>query len=253
MTVFNPFYHFLAAIGYTDPIHPPLTHMPIGLVVAALIFGFAGLILRKPFLSKIGRYCLLLAWLFIFPTVLLGFMDWQHFYQGAALFPIIVKIGLASFLFVLLSIGLFLVASGREESKALLVIYVLAFFTVGGLGYFGGRLVFGGRAPAAPPALQAGKILFVDNCMACHPNGGNAIMPKMIITGSDNLTGFPTFLKWIRDPRLDNGQKGPMPQFLPWKISDHQARQLYDYLIGVLGKPQAAEGPGEPAKGGPSP
>lgn len=246
MTIFNPFYYVLAAIGYTDPIHPPLTHMPIGLVVAALIFGFAGLLLKKPFLSKMSRYCLLLAWLFIFPTVLLGFMDWQHFYQGAALFPIIVKICLATFLFVLLSLGLFLIARGREESKALLVILVLAFFTVGGLGYFGGRLVFGGRAPAAPPALQAGRGLFADNCMACHPNGGNAIMPQAIITGSDRLTDFHTFLTWIRDPRLDNGQKGPMPQFLPWKISDHQARQLYDYLIGVLGRPKAAAGPAAP-------
>jgi uncharacterized membrane protein len=246
MTVFNPIYSALAAIGYTDPLHPPLTHMPIGLVVAALIFGFAGLLLQRPFFSKMARSSLLLAWLFIFPTVLLGFMDWQHFYQGAALVPIIVKISLATFLFIILSIGLLLIISGREESRALPVIYLIAFFTVGGLGYFGGRLVFGGRAPAAPPSLQAGRVLFKNNCMACHPNGGNAILPTAIITGSDNLTDFPTFLKWIRNPRLDNGQKGPMPQFLPDKISDQQARQLYDYLIAVLGKPQAAGGPVAP-------
>ena len=244
MTIFNPFYHALAAMGFTDPIHPPLTHMPIALVVAALIFGLTGWILRRPALGQAARYCLGLAWLFIFPTVLLGFMDWQHYYQGAWLLPIIVKIGLASFLFVLLSIGLILVITGREESKALLAIYVIAFLTVGGLGYFGGRLVFGGRAPAAPPALQAGKGLFENNCMACHPNGGNAITPQDIIIGSDRLKDFPTFLVWIRDPRLDNGKKGPMPEFLPGKISDQQARQLYDYLIGVLGKPQAG---GDPA------
>jgi uncharacterized membrane protein len=240
MTIFNPIYYALAAIGYTDPLHPPLTHMPIALVVAALIFGFAGWILRRPLLSQMARYVVLLAWLFIFPTVLFGFMDWQHFYQGAALFPIIVKICLASFLFVLLSIGLWLVKSGREESKALLVIYVIAFFTVGGLGYFGGRLVFGGRAPAAPPTLEAGRVLFENNCMACHPNGGNVIRPTATIIGSDRLQDFHTFQVWIRNPRLDNGQKGPMPEFLPWKISDPQARQLYDYLIGVLGRPQAS-------------
>ena len=157
MTIFNPLYNALAAIGYTDPIHPPLTHMPIALVVAALIFGLASWILRRPSLGQAARYCLGLAWLFIFPTVLLGFMDWQHFYQGAWLLPIIVKIALTSFLFVLLSIGLILVIIGREESKALLAIYVIAFLTVGGLGYFGGRLVFGGRAPAAPPGLEAGQ------------------------------------------------------------------------------------------------
>ena len=244
MTIFSPLYNALAAMGFTDPIHPPLTHMPIALVVAALIFGFAGWLLRRPSSGQAGRYCLVLAWLFIFPTVLLGFMDWQQFYQGAWLLPIIVKIGLAGFLFVLLSIGVILVVTGREESKALLAIYVIAFLTVGGLGYFGGRLVFGGRAPGAPPALQAGQRLFENNCMACHPNGGNAIMPQDIIIGSDRLKDFPTFLAWIRNPRLDNGKKGPMPEFLPWKISDEQARQLYDYLIGVLGKPQAG---GDPA------
>jgi hypothetical protein len=63
-------------------------------------------------------------------------------------------------------------------------------------------------------------------------------MPEAIIIGSDNLTDFQTFLAWIRDPRLDNGQKGPMPEFLPQKISDPQAGQLYDYLIKVLGKPR---------------
>jgi uncharacterized membrane protein len=243
MTLFNPLYSALAAIGYTDPIHPPLTHMPIALVVAALIFGFSSWILRRPSLGKAARYCLGLAWLFIFPTVLLGFMDWQHFYQGAWLLPIIIKVGLSSFLFVLLSIGVILVITGREESKALLAIYVIAFLTVGGLGYFGGRLVFGGRAPAAPPALQAGKGLFENNCMACHPNGGNAITPEDIIIGSDRLKDFQTFLVWIRDPRLDNGKKGPMPNFLPGKISDPQARKLYDYLIGVLGKPQTGGAP----------
>jgi uncharacterized membrane protein len=243
MTLFDPLYSALAAIGFTDPIHPPLTHMPIALVVAALIFGLTGWLLRRPFLSRAGRYCLALAWLFIFPTVLLGFMDWQHFYQGAWLLPIVVKIGLSGFLFLLLSIGVILVITGREESKALLAIYVIAFLTVGGLGYFGGRLVFGGRAPAAPPALQAGKGLFENNCMACQPNGGNAITPEDIIIGSDRLKDFQTFLVWIRDPRLDNGKKGPMPEFLPRKISDQQAQQLYAYLIGVLGKPQAGGAP----------
>jgi uncharacterized membrane protein len=237
MTIFDPFYNALYAIGFTDPIHPPLTHMPMGLVVAALIFGVVGWILRRPF-AGLSKYCLLLAWLFIFPTVLLGFMDWQHFYQGAWLRPIIIKISLASFLFVLLSLGLILVFTGREESRALLAIYLIAFFTVGGLGYFGGRLVFGGRAPAAPTGLEAGKRLFEHYCMACHPNGGNAVMPNYLIIGSDCLKDSETFIAWLRHPLLDNGEKGPMPDFLPQKISDPHARKLYDYLIGVLGKPK---------------
>lgn len=235
MTIFNPFYNFLYAIGYHDPIHPPLTHITIGVVTAALIFGVLAWILGQPFPGRAARYTLVLAWLFIFPTVLLGFMDWQHWYQGAWLLPIIIKICLAAFLFVVLSLGLILIFTGREESKALLAIYFIAFLTVGGLGYFGGRLVFGGRAPAVPMRLKAGRRLFENNCMACHPNLGNAIMPDMTIIGSDNLKDLHTFISWIRDPRLDNGQKGPMPSFSSKRISDAQAKQLYEYLVGVLG------------------
>jgi uncharacterized membrane protein len=242
MTIFNPFYNALYSIGFFDPIHPPLTHMPMGLVVAALVFGVLAWVWGKPQLGRLARYSLILAWVFIFPTVLLGFMDWQHWYQGAWLQPVLIKICLASFLFVLLSVGVILILTGREESKALLAIYLIAFFTVGGLGYFGGRLVFGGRAPAAPMGLEAGRRLFRNNCMACHPNLGNAIRPAMIIIGSDKLTDLHTFIAWIRKPRMDNGQKGPMPDFPPPKISDAQAGLLYDYLIGVLGKPQEGAG-----------
>ena len=235
MTIFNPFYNALYVIGFHDPIHPPLTHITIGVVVAALVFGVLAWVLRQPSLARAARYCLVLAWLFIFPTVLLGFMDWQHWYQGAWLLPILIKICLASFLFLLLSLGMILIFTGREESKALLAIYFIAFFTVAGLGYFGGRLVFGGRAPAVHTQLEAGRRLFENNCMACHPNGGNAILPNYIIIGSDNLKDLHTFISLIRDPRLDNGQKGPMPDFSPQKISEDQARQLYEYLSRVMG------------------
>ncbi len=235
MTIFNPFYNALYAIGFHDPIHPPLTHITIGLVVAALVFAVLALVLRHSSLAQAARSCLVLAWLFIFPTVLLGFMDWQHWYQGAWPQPILIKIYLAGFLFLVLSLGMILIFTGREASKALLAIYVIAFFTVAGLGYFGGRLVFGGRAPAVDLRLEAGRRLFENNCMACHPNGGNAILPDYIIIGSDNLKDLPAFISLIRDPHLDNGQKGPMPDFSPQKISEDQARQLHDYLSRVMG------------------
>lgn len=235
MTIFNPFYHALYALGFHDPIHPPVTHITIGVVVAALIFGVLAWVLRHPSLGRAARYCLVLAWLFIFPTVLLGFMDWQYWYQGAWVPPILIKLCLAGFLFLLLSLGMILIFIGREESKALLVIYFLAFFTVMGLGYFGGRLVFGGRAPAVQTRLEAGRRLFESHCMACHPSGGNAILPQDFIIGSDDLKDLPAFIAWIRNPHLDNGQKGPMPDFSPQKISEDQARQLYEYLSRVMG------------------
>lgn len=240
MNIIHAFYSALYAIGFRDPIHPTLTHMPIGLMAAALIFGLLAWVRKHPSLARAARYCLILAWLFIFPTVLLGYLDWQHWYQGAWLRPILIKICLAGFLFLLLSLGMILIFTGREESKALLAIYFLAFLTVVGLGYYGGRLVFGGRAPAAPPGLEVGKRLFENNCMACHPNGGNAVMTDAIIIGSDNLKDLPTLNSWIRKPRLDNGKRGPMPDFPPQKIPDAEARQLYEYLIKVFLGPSPA-------------
>ncbi len=235
MTIFDPFYNALYAIGYHDPIHPTLTHMPIGLVLAALVFGFLGWFLKHPHLARAARYSLVLAWLFIFPTALLGFMDWQHWYQGGWPPPILIKICLAGFLFLVLSLGMVLIFTGREESKVLLAVYLVAFFTVVSLGYFGGRLVYGGRAPAVNPKLEAGRRLFQNNCMACHPNGGNAILPDNIIIGSNKLKDLNSFLAWLHNPRLDNGQMGPMPAFLPQKISEVQATELYDYLERVVG------------------
>ena len=241
MTIFDPFYQALATLGYTDPVHPPLTHMPIALVTAALIFGLAARLWRRDLLGLSARHCLVLAWLFFFPTVLLGFMDWQHFYQGAWLFPIVVKIWLAGFLFVLLTMGVILVWRGQGDSKVLLVIYVLSFCTVVGLGYFGGRLVFGGWAEPPPGAARAGLQIFKENCRACHANGGNIVMFQYPLKGSDKLADFNGFLAFIRDPRLDDGTKGPMPDFPPEAIPDQQARDLYQYLFKTFGPVQSVE------------
>jgi uncharacterized membrane protein len=242
MNVFEPFYHFLVSIGYTEPVHPPLTHFPIALVTTALIFGILGRMFKRASLTTSARHCLILAWLLFFPTVLLGYMDWQHFYHGVFLFPISVKIGLASFLFVLLTIAIVLVLRGRGESGAMLVIYFLGFLTVGGLGYFGGRIVYEGKAPQPPQAtatMETGRKLFEANCSACHPGGANIILPQYQLKGSDYLDTFDKFRAFLRDPRLDSGAKGPMPEFPPSLISDQDAQELYQYLKQEFAAPAA--------------
>jgi mono/diheme cytochrome c family protein len=242
MNVFEPFYHFLVSIGYTEPVHPPLTHFPIALVTAALIFGLLARMFKRASLATTARHCVVLAWLLFFPTVLLGYMDWQHFYHGVFLFPIKVKIGLASFLFVLLTTAMFLLLRGRGESGAMLVIYFLGFLTVGGVGYFGGRIVYESAAPppqASTPAMEAGRKIFDTNCSSCHPGGGNIILPQYQLKGSDNLDSFDKFRGFIRDPRLDSGAKGPMPEFPPSMISDQHAQELYQYLKQEFAAPAA--------------
>jgi uncharacterized membrane protein len=35
------FYHFLQKMGYDHPVHPPITHIPIGLIVAVFFTSSA--------------------------------------------------------------------------------------------------------------------------------------------------------------------------------------------------------------------
>ena len=84
-------YQLLAEVGYTHPIHPPATHVTIGLTVGALVFGLVSVIFRRPRLKLTAWHCALLATISVVPTALLGFMDWKEKLNGQWITPIIVK------------------------------------------------------------------------------------------------------------------------------------------------------------------
>ena len=48
----------------------------------------------------------ILAFIFVFPTILFGVFDWLHFFKGAFIAPIVYKMILASAVLVLLAIGI---------------------------------------------------------------------------------------------------------------------------------------------------
>jgi uncharacterized membrane protein len=217
------FYHALEAIGYTHPIHPTQVNMPIGLVVGALVLVLAAVCSKRAHLAVSARHAIIVAFFFLIVTAAAGVMDWMHFYSGVWLFPIKVKVVLAAFLFVLLGVAVFASERLKPTSPVLISIYVLSFFTVVALGFFGANLVFGGRTPPLPKQFHAGETVYRMNCCGCHPYGGNALKPRKAVLGSDKLNDFQTFVGWIRNPRA------PMPPFPPERISDTQARQLYEY------------------------
>lgn len=234
--MFDPIYEFLAKLGYSHPIHPTEVHMPIGLVVASLVFIYIAVIFRRHNLEQTVRHCIVLAFIWIFPTMLFGYMDWQHFYAGAWLFPIKVKLATAAVLTVLL---LFAVIIGHQKgpaSKAAVTLYTLCFLAVVVLGYFGGQLVYGIKGSSASATYGAGGKIFKTNCSACHPKGANVIMPNLPLKGSAKLDQFKTFLAFVRDPKLPDGKPGPMPVFPPSKISDSEANELYEYITQELVK-----------------
>ncbi len=219
-------YKLLEWIGYSHPLHPPLTHVPMGLVVGIFVFAIVARVLGRPVLPIVAyRRIILLAFIFTFPTILFGYTDWQHFYEGAWLVPIKVKLGLTGALIILLLGAFFYTCRVESETKGTLAIYTLCFLTVAVLGYFGGQLTIEGEVPseAVPMKFVAGKRLFAAKCDDCHP-GGEGIVNSQI------LTSFDTFRAYLRHP------KEGMPPFPSEKLPDRQVVQLYRYINGVIGK-----------------
>ena len=245
-------YQLLGNLGYTHPVHPALVHVPIGNVVAAFVFGIIGLVFRKQSVGRAGYYALVLAFISLFPGVFSAVADWLRYFAGVWLFPIKMKVILASVLIVILGIEIIM---GRKDAGATVrgvTMSFLAVLAVTGLGYFGANLVYSGIPEAPSKRLEEGRRLFAVDCRFCHPQGGNIIRPQFPLLGSPQLSDSGTFIEYIRNPLLPNGERGSMPRFAPTKISDKQAEALYDYITEVLEKgvapgirrPMPAYGPG---------
>jgi uncharacterized membrane protein len=230
-------YNLLEKIGYVHPIHPPFTHGPIGAVIVAFCLGLAVLLWRRQSLFLSAYHAVIIALILLIPTVLAGIMDWQHYYSGAWIFPIQMKIGLAISLFILLSTTLIVFRSANSRPSMMIVLFSLCLFNVMGLGYFGGQLVYEGRIPAVSEDFLPGRKVFVNHCSGCHPNGGNILFPNLPLRTAPQLKSYQTFIEFVRNPSLPNGSKGPMPVFTQNKLSDPQAKQLYSYIIHGLANP----------------
>ena len=232
-------YNTLTKIGYTHPIHPPVTHLTVGMVIGSFLFGIVAWKLRHQGLARTAHYCIILALLALFPTVLSGLMDWQHYYAGGWLFAIKMKLGLAVLLFILLVFALSAGYKAETVSKSAVILYALCLVNVTAIGYFGGELVFGDRTARKEletVGVEVKAEQFNKSCGACHPNGGNSIKPHLPLKDAPQLVNFETFLSYIRSPKARDGSQTVMPSFSPEKLSDQQARQVYQYIVKVLEK-----------------
>lgn len=227
----NAFYDFLSRMGYHHPVHPTEVHMPIGLVVGAFVFALVLIVLRRRNLVLTPRHCIILAFIWIFPTILFGIMDWQHFYGGAWVQPIKVKMVTAPTLTVLLALSIFLGRKFGAASPKVLPVYFLCVLCVVVLGYYGGQLTLGNRTVSGPAEYKPGENIYSVYCTTCHPSGGNTIDPSKPLLHSPLLQNLEIFKIWIRHPGK------PMPAFASTEISDKQAEALYAYIQNVLNKP----------------
>lgn len=136
-------FSILESIGFQHPIHPAITHLPMGMVMGAFLFGLASFFLNRPELTKTAWHCAILALIGVFPTILAGYMDWQHTYEGEWLNLIKIKMVLAAVLTVLLIIAVKINAKEDTVSVLSLIIYGLCLLTGIGLGFTGGELMYG--------------------------------------------------------------------------------------------------------------
>ena len=136
-------YALLAKVGFTHPLHPALTHIPMGMVMGCFFFGLLARYAKKPDFHTTCLHCSILALIFIFPTIIAGILDWQHLYGGRFLPLIVLKMVLAVVLTGLLGYSIWLNRQG-EASKKLFIIYSLCLVCAVGLGFSGGQLIYGG-------------------------------------------------------------------------------------------------------------
>ena len=85
---------------------------------------------------------------------------------------------------------------------------------------------------------KTGEALFKDNCVSCHPNGGNILNPKKTLSKKDreanNIITAADIINKMRNP-------GPAPthpqewagmkMFDKYKISDDEAQKIADFIL----------------------
>ena len=227
------FYTLLESLGYRHPIHAPMTHVPIGMVIGAFVFILAARAVGKASFLATARHCTALALVAAIPTIVLGYMDWQHYYAGARLFQIEAKLVLASLLIVFLAASL--VFMGKEPGRPAFQILMLSVsvILVGGLGYFGGDLVFKQLTPKNSVdslTMKRGEELFRQHCATCHPNGGNVLKANLPLRKAPQLETEDAFIGYLRSPKARDGGSTVMPSFSEEKLPTEKAHELYLYV-----------------------
>lgn len=170
-------YEILSFMGYHHPLHPALTHLPVGLTTASFIFITLAFILKRKSFYISSKHCIFLASLATIPTIFFGYLDWQHFYSGAFLFPIKMKIGLVAALSIILIPVSISAIKGGNTTASRIMIHFLCLLLVTCLGFFGGELVYGKKNASLQAAAEdgvngeailIGAKLFESNCSFCH-------------------------------------------------------------------------------------
>jgi uncharacterized membrane protein len=135
-------YTFLENVGFTHPLHPIMVHIPMGMVIGAVLFSLVGIVWKKENLGQTAYHCSVVALIFIVPTIITGILDWIGKLGGEWENLIIIKMVLGIVLTGLLALSVIFKHQGAD-SKKMFIIYLLCMACAGGLGFSGGELVYG--------------------------------------------------------------------------------------------------------------
>lgn len=134
-------YKTLESIGFTHPLHPAITHLPMGMIMGGFIFAL--LAFRKEALWKSAHYSFIVALVFAPPTIILGIMDWLYRYRGNMDTLFTLKFIFAGTLLIVLSAAVYLGQQEKRNDKLLFVMYLLSLFNAIALGFTGGAIAYG--------------------------------------------------------------------------------------------------------------
>jgi len=233
-------YELLSVIGFHHPLHPAMTHLPVGLTIAGFIFIVLAYFFKRPKYAQSAKHCAVLALLAAIPTLIFGYLDWQHFYGGSLIFPIKMKLGLTIALLVLLLAVVFTSTRSKKESAPRLLVHLLSLLVVIGLGYFGGELVYGKKTTSVQTtsknatgteSVVAGAKLFDKSCSFCHFTDSTDTKVGPGLKGlfereKMSFSGWP-----VSDVSVRRQLKTPFNEMPPFEsLTDEEIKSLTDYL-----------------------
>ncbi len=134
---------WLEKLGYAHPLHPPVTHVPMGMVIGGCAFALIGVLLNQPAFRRTALHCFVFALIGIPPVMFAGYMDWQHFYGGEWQPYIILKIALATLLIAICGYTVALLRRPDPNPRILLAAAVLSLAVAGVIGFAGGEIQYG--------------------------------------------------------------------------------------------------------------
>ena len=136
-------YHLLERVGFVHPLHPAMTHLPMGMAMGGFVFALIFFLLEKQEFLRTAYYCITLGLAGIIPTVVLGFTDWQYRFGGEWSLLIVMKMIFAVLLSLSFMTAIKFSLNSKENHKKILFIYALCLVFATGLGFMGGKLQYG--------------------------------------------------------------------------------------------------------------